>query len=113
MVRRHRSPRTQLRELEVGRLKESRPSSPTPVGPATADAPSRAEGVSRPPSLVLRSSVGDDNQRTGAAGDRTSRPTFAGVTVMASHAREEQREGVIISDHPEYRSPQAAETIGR
>ena len=97
----------------MGRLKESRPSSPTPVGPATADAPSRAEGVSRPPSLVLRSSVGDDNQQTGAAGDRTSRPTFAGVTVMASHAREEQREGVIISDHPEYRSPQAAETIGR
>ena len=62
---------------------------------------------------MLRSSVGDDNQRTGAAGDRTSRPTFACVTVTASHAREERREGVITSDQPVDRSPQAAETIGR
>jgi len=97
-VRRHKSPRQhqQLRELEVGRLRESQPTSPTPPGVATADAPPRPEsgaGQSRP-SLVARSTV-----PTGAD-DRTSRPTFS------SHAPADRLES---GD----RSPQAAETLGR
>jgi len=104
-VRRHKSPRQhqQLRELEVGRLRESRPTSPTPLGHphtphtrgvATADAPPRTEQGASRPSLVSRSTV-----PTGAD-DRTSRPTFSSLAPADRLASGD-------------RSPQAAETLGR